>query len=29
MNGRIWDPARVRKNVNANRFEEAELAAPS
>lgn len=21
MNGRIWDPARVRKNVNANRFE--------
>ena len=23
MNGRIWDPARVRKNVDANRFEEA------
>ena len=23
MNGRIWDPARVRKNVVANRFEEA------
>ena len=23
MNGRIWDPARVRKNVEANRFEEA------
>ena len=23
MNGRIWDPARVRKNVHANRFEEA------
>ena len=23
MNGRIWDPARVRKNVAANRFEEA------
>lgn len=22
MNGRIWDPARVRKNVDANRFEE-------
>jgi len=22
MNGRIWDPARVRKNVAANRFEE-------
>ena len=22
MNGRIWDPARVRKNVVANRFEE-------
>jgi L-asparaginase len=22
MNGRIWDPARVRKNVEANRFEE-------
>ena len=21
MNGRIWDPARVRKNVHANRFE--------
>jgi L-asparaginase len=21
MNGRIWDPARVRKNVEANRFE--------
>ena len=21
MNGRIWDPARVRKNVDANRFE--------
>ena len=21
MNGRIWDPARVRKNVSANRFE--------
>jgi len=25
MNGRIWDPARVRKNVEANRFEEAAL----
>ncbi|MCG6117538.1 MAG: asparaginase domain-containing protein [Aquimonas sp.] len=23
MNGRIWDPARVRKNVSANRFEAA------
>ena len=23
MNGRVWDPARVRKNVEANRFEEA------
>ena len=23
MNGRIWDPARVRKNVEANRFEAA------
>ena len=23
MNGRIWDPARVRKNVDANRFEPA------
>ena len=23
MNGRIWDPARVRKNVDANRFEQA------
>ena len=23
MNGRVWDPARVRKNVDANRFEEA------
>jgi L-asparaginase len=23
MNGRIWDPERVRKNVEANRFEEA------
>jgi len=23
MNGRIWDPARVRKNVDANRFEKA------
>ncbi|MCD9033769.1 asparaginase domain-containing protein [Luteimonas sp. Y-2-2-4F] len=23
MNGRIWDPARVRKNVEANRFEPA------
>ena len=23
MNGRIWDPARVRKNVAANRFEQA------
>jgi len=23
MNGRIWDPARVRKNVDANRFERA------
>ncbi len=23
MNGRIWDPARVRKNVEANRFEQA------
>ena len=23
MNGRIWDPARVRKNVDANRFEAA------
>jgi L-asparaginase len=23
MNGRIWDPARVRKNRDANRFEEA------
>jgi L-asparaginase len=23
MNGRIWDPSRVRKNVAANRFEEA------
>lgn len=23
MNGRIWDPLRVRKNVEANRFEEA------
>jgi L-asparaginase len=22
MNGRIWDPERVRKNVEANRFEE-------
>jgi len=22
MNGRIWDPARVKKNVVANRFEE-------
>ena len=21
MNGRVWDPARVRKNVAANRFE--------
>jgi len=25
MNGRIWDPARVRKNVERNRFEEAAL----
>lgn len=24
MSGRIWDPARVRKNVDANRFEPAE-----
>ena len=24
MNGRIWDPAKVRKNVDANRFEAAE-----
>ena len=24
MNGRIWDPAKVRKNVGANRFEAAE-----
>jgi len=24
MNGRIWDPARVRKNVQANRFEAVE-----
>ena len=24
MNGRIWDPLRVRKNVDANRFESAE-----
>jgi L-asparaginase len=24
MNGRIWDPARVRKNVAANRFESAD-----
>ena len=24
MNGRIWDPAKVRKNVSANRFESAE-----
>ncbi|MGH8173960.1 MAG: asparaginase domain-containing protein [Rhodanobacteraceae bacterium] len=23
MNGRVWDPMRVRKNVDANRFEEA------
>ena len=23
MNGRIWDPSRVRKNVDANRFEQA------
>jgi L-asparaginase len=23
MNGRVWDPARVRKNVDANRFEAA------
>jgi len=23
MNGRIWDPAKVRKNRDANRFEEA------
>ena len=23
MNGRIWDPAKVRKNVDANRFEAA------
>ena len=23
MNGRIWDPARVRKNIDANRFESA------
>jgi L-asparaginase len=21
MNGRVWDPAKVRKNVDANRFE--------
>jgi len=21
MNGRVWDPAKVRKNVAANRFE--------
>ena len=25
MNGRIWDPARVHKNVAANRFEEAPI----
>ena len=25
MNGRIWDPARVRKNRDANRFEEASI----
>lgn len=24
MNGRVWDPARVRKNVDANRFEAAD-----
>jgi L-asparaginase len=24
MNGRIWDPAKVRKNVEANRFESAD-----
>ena len=24
MNGRVWDPARVRKNVAANRFEAAD-----
>ena len=24
MNGRVWDPMRVRKNVDANRFEEAD-----
>jgi L-asparaginase len=23
MNGRIWDPLKVRKNVSANRFEAA------
>jgi len=23
MNGRVWDPAKVRKNRDANRFEEA------
>lgn len=29
MNGRIWDPARVRKNRDANRFEETEAPLPS
>jgi L-asparaginase len=24
MNGRVWDPAKVRKNVAANRFESVE-----
>jgi len=24
MNGRIWDPAKVKKNVSANRFEAAD-----
>jgi L-asparaginase len=24
MNGRVWDPSRVRKNRDANRFEAAE-----
>jgi L-asparaginase len=28
MNGRIWDPERVRKNVDANRFEDALSAQP-
>jgi len=29
MNGRVWNPERVRKNVDANRFEEAPAATPA